>query len=58
VAINAATAAGKYLLTNATAAPLSRVLQVAFRRAAIEHRFRVAKQEAGLMHEEGRRQGG
>jgi SRSO17 transposase len=55
VAINEATAEVKYFLTNATAAPLSRVLQVAFRRATIEHSFRVAKQEAGLMHYEGRR---
>jgi SRSO17 transposase len=52
-AINEATAEVKYFLTNATAAPLGRVLQVAFRRATIEHSFRVAKQEAGLMHYEG-----
>ena len=34
--------------------PLTRVLRVAFRRATIEHAFRLAKQEAGLMHYEGR----
>jgi SRSO17 transposase len=54
VAINEATAEVKYLVTNATAAPLRRVLAVAFRRATIEHTFRVGKQEAGLMHYEGR----
>ena len=54
VAINEATAEVKYFLTNATTAPLSRVLQVAFRRATVEHAFRVAKSEAGLMHYEGR----
>jgi SRSO17 transposase len=53
-AINEATAEVKYFLTNATSAPLSRVLQVAFRRATVEHSLRVAKQEAGLMHYEGR----
>ena len=54
VAINESTAEVKYLVTNATAAPLSRVLAVAFRRATIEHSFRVAKSEAGLAHYEGR----
>jgi len=53
-AINEATAEVKYFLTNATAAPLDRVLAVAFRRATIEHSFRVAKSEAGLTHYEGR----
>jgi SRSO17 transposase len=53
-AINEATAELKYFLTNATGAPLGRVLQVAFRRATVEHSFRVAKQEAGLAHYEGR----
>jgi SRSO17 transposase len=53
-AINESTAEVKYLVTNATAAPLSRVLAVAFRRATIEHSFRVAKSEAGLAHYEGR----
>jgi SRSO17 transposase len=53
-AINEATAEVKYFLTNATAAPLSRVLAVAFRRWTVEHSFRLAKQEAGMMHYEGR----
>jgi SRSO17 transposase len=54
VAINESTAEVKYFVTNATGEPLSRVLAVAFRRATIEHSFRVAKSEAGLMHYEGR----
>jgi SRSO17 transposase len=54
VAINESTAEVKYFLTNATGAPLARVLAVAFRRATVEHAFRLAKQEAGLMHYEGR----
>ena len=54
VAINESTAEVKYFVTNATTAPLSRVLAVAFRRATIEHTFRVAKSEAGLTHYEGR----
>jgi hypothetical protein len=54
VAISEATAEAKYFLTNATGAPLARVLAVAFRRATVEHAFRLAKQEAGLMHYEGR----
>jgi SRSO17 transposase len=53
-AVNEATAEVKYFLTNATGAPLPRVLAVAFRRAVVEHAFRLAKQEAGLMHYEGR----
>jgi SRSO17 transposase len=54
VAINEATAEVKYFVTNATDQPLRLVLLVAFRRATIEHGFRVAKQEAGLTHDEGR----
>jgi SRSO17 transposase len=54
VAINEATAEVKYFLTNATAEPLARVLAVAFRRWTVEQAFRLAKQEAGLMHYEGR----
>ena len=54
VAINEATAEVKYFVTNATDQPLRLVLLVAFRRATIEHGFRVGKQEAGLMHYEGR----
>jgi SRSO17 transposase len=53
-AINESTGEVKYFVTNAVGEPLSRVLRVAFRRATIEHAFRVAKQEAGLMHYEGR----
>jgi Transposase DDE domain len=54
VAINEATAEVKYFLTNATAEPLDRVLAVAFRRAVVEHAFRLGKQQAGLMDCEGR----
>ena len=54
MAINEATAEVKYFLTNATSASLARVLAVAFRRATVEHAFRLGKQEAGLMHYEGR----
>jgi SRSO17 transposase len=53
-ALNEATAEVKYFLTNATGEALGRVLRVAFRRAMVEHSFRVAKSEAGLMHYEGR----
>lgn len=51
---NEATGAVKYFVTNAVEESLERVLRVAFRRATIEHAFRLAKQEAGLMHYEGR----
>jgi SRSO17 transposase len=54
VAINEATAEVKYFLTNATGVALDRVLAVAFRRAVVEHAFRLGKQEAGLMDYEGR----
>ena len=54
VAVNEATAEVKYFLTNAASAPLTRVLAVAFRRFSVEHAFRLGKQEAGLMHYEGR----
>ncbi|MGB8436704.1 MAG: IS701 family transposase [Burkholderiales bacterium] len=53
-AINEATGEVKFFVTNAVEEPLERVLRVAFRRATIEHAFRLAKQEAGLMHYEGR----
>ena len=53
-AVNEATGEVKYFLTNATTAPLARVLAVAFRRWAVEHAFRLGKQEAGLMDYEGR----
>ena len=54
VAINEATAEVKYFLSNAPATPLARLLAVAFRRWGVEHAFRLGKQEAGLMHYEGR----
>jgi SRSO17 transposase len=53
-AVNEATAEVKYFVSNATDEPLGRLLAVAFRRATVEHSFRVGKQEAGLMHYEGR----
>jgi SRSO17 transposase len=53
-AINEGTAEVKYVLTNATAEPIDRVLAAAFRRWAVEHSFRLGKQEAGLMDYEGR----
>jgi SRSO17 transposase len=53
-AVNEATGEVKYFLTNATAEPVARVLAVAFRRWAVEHAFRLGKQEAGLMGYEGR----
>jgi SRSO17 transposase len=53
-AINEATGEVKYFVTNATKASLARILAVAFRRATIEHSFRIAKTEAGLAHYEGR----
>jgi SRSO17 transposase len=54
VAVNEATAEVKYFVTNALGESLARVLAVAFRRATVEHNFRVAKTEAGLTHYEGR----
>jgi len=54
VAINEATAEVKYFLSNATTTPVARLLAVAFCRWSVEHSFRLAKQEAGLMHYEGR----
>lgn len=53
-AISEATGEVKYFVTNATKASLARILAVAFRRATIEHSFRIAKTEAGLSHYEGR----
>jgi len=53
-AINEATGEVKYFVTNVTGASLARILAVGFRRATIEHLFRVAKTEAGLAHYEGR----
>jgi SRSO17 transposase len=55
-ALNEATGELKYFVTNApVGVSLTRVLAVAFRRATIEHSFRLAKSEAGLLHFEGRR---
>jgi SRSO17 transposase len=54
VAINEGTAEVKYFVTNAMKGGLRRLLRVAFTRWNVEHLFRVAKQEAGLMHYEGR----
>lgn len=53
-AVNEATGEVKYFVTNGRDSPLSVILGVAFRRATIEPAFRVAKQEAGRMHYEGR----
>jgi SRSO17 transposase len=53
-AVNEATGEVKHLITNANDRPLSQILRVAFRRATVEHAFRVAKSEAGMMHFEGR----
>lgn len=53
-AINEKTGEVKYFVSNAVDEPLERVMRMAFRRATIEHAFRLAKQEAGLMHYEGR----
>jgi SRSO17 transposase len=54
VAINEATAEVKYFVSNALEVSLTRLLAVAFRRWTVEHGFRLGKQEAGLMHYEGR----
>jgi SRSO17 transposase len=57
-AINEVTAEVKHFVTNAAGEPLARVMRVAFRRATVEHNFRLGKQEAGLTHYEGRHYGG
>ena len=54
VARNGTSGEVKYFLSNATREALERILRVAFRRATIEHSLRLGKQEAGLMHYEGR----
>jgi len=54
VAINEATAEVKYFLSNAVSTPVAQLLAVAFCRWNVEYSFRLAKQEAGLMHYEGR----
>jgi len=53
-AICESTGEKKYFASNDLDAPLAKLLGVAFRRWRIEHGFRLAKQEAGLMHYEGR----
>lgn len=53
-AINEATGEVKYFLTNVLQGGLARRLRVGFTRWNVEHVFRVAKQEAGLVHYEGR----
>jgi SRSO17 transposase len=53
-AINEATGEVKYFVTNDLKGSLRRVLRVAFTRWNVEHVFRVAKQETGLTHYEGR----
>jgi SRSO17 transposase len=53
-AVNDRTGEVKYFVSNAVDEPLGRLMRVAFRRATVEHAFRLAKQEAGLMHYEGR----
>jgi SRSO17 transposase len=55
VAWNRATGEYKYFVSNAPPrTPLDLLLKVAFRRADIEHLFRLAKDEVGLDHFEGR----
>jgi SRSO17 transposase len=54
VAMNEATAEVKYFLSNAVSTSVTQLLAVAFCRWNVEHSFRLAKQEAGLMHYEGR----
>ena len=53
-AISEATGEVKYFLTESVDEDVGKILEVAFRRATIEHGFRVAKSEAGLSHFEGR----
>lgn len=53
-AVSEATGEVKFFVTNAVDESVGRILRVAFRRATIEHAFRVAKSEAGLTHYEGR----
>jgi SRSO17 transposase len=53
-AVSEKTGEVKYFVSNAVGEPPGRLLRVAFRRATVEHAFRLGKQEAGLMHYEGR----
>ena len=54
VAVNVETAQVKYFVSNDLKRSAKKLLQVAFRRAPIEHQFRLVKQEAGFTHFEGR----
>ena len=54
VAINETTGEVKYFVSNARNVGLARLMRVAFTRWNVEHLFRVAKQEVGLTHYEGR----
>ena len=54
VAIKSRTNEVKYFLSNAVSTAVKTVLRVGLRRAPVEHLFRLAKQEVGLMHFEGR----
>ena len=54
VAVNAATGEVKYFVSNETRKSTATLLRVAFRRGPIEHLFRIAKQEVGFGHFEGR----
>ena len=53
VAVNVATGEVKYFASNDLRRSVKTLLRVAFRRAPIEHLFRVVKQEAGFTHFEG-----
>ena len=54
-ASNDATGEEKFFLSNAPAdSPVEVLMRVAFRRAAVEHSFRVCKTELGFTHFEGR----
>jgi SRSO17 transposase len=54
-ASNDATGEEKFFLSNATVdTPVERLVRVGFRRANVEHGFRVCKSELGFMHFEGR----
>jgi SRSO17 transposase len=57
-ASNDATGEEKFFLSNAAAdAVVARLMRVAFRRAVVEHSFRVCKTELGFTHFEGRNYG-
>lgn len=54
VAVNVATGEVKYFVSNELKRSLRTLVRVAFRRATVEHLFRLVKQEAGFTHFEGR----